>query len=321
MRTASVVTACFLGLCYAPGHAAEASGSAKADSGAPLAGPSLEAEATAPNTNVVPGSEPRATPAGPAETTGETTPSLTQQQILQRIDILELELKMLRQAAGGGQAAPVVLLPKKGIYVQGDLGIQSRAFAGENGIVNLTFKPGFYGSLGLGYRYDRNFRFSFEYSSLDNRVDKIRPGIPIPVIDPVVGPVGADGAQFPSNGNVQLQSYVLNAYYDLNGFGYQKRFRPYLGVGVGLQTTTLRGVTPAFFPAIGSNSAANVSDTQPVINFQAGISYLANKQTEFYLGGKFSYAHVFLLENTDFGTLMPNGSRNWILSTGIRYTF
>lgn len=242
-------------------------------------------------------------------------------QALKKIIELEAELIMLKRSLGIDRNNKKILLPKTGLYIQGDIGIQQREFAGENGITNLIFDPGLYGGVGLGYRYDRNFRFSFEYSQMQNSVSKIRPGIPIPVIDPIIGPVGADGAQFPANGSVKLDSYTLNAYYDLNGFGNEKRFRPYIGAGVGLMTSKISNLQPAFFPSIGVNRALNGQDTQPTFNVQAGFSYLFNKNTEFYFGGQYAYTSTFLFENTDFGTLMPNGARNWTLKTGMRYTF
>jgi opacity protein-like surface antigen len=199
--------------------------------------------------------------------------------------------------------------------------LQQREFAGENGITNLIFDPGLYGGVGIGYRYDRNFRFGFEYSQMNNAVSKIRPGIPIPVVDPVLGPIGNNGEQFPANGTVRLDSYTLNAYYDLNGFGYEKRFRPYLGAGVGLMTSKISNLQPAFFPSVGVDRTLNAENTQPTFNVQAGISYLFSRNAEFYLGGQYSYTSTFLFQNTDFGTLMPNGARNWTLKTGMRYTF
>lgn len=247
--------------------------------------------------------------------------NLSDEQARQKIMELEAELILLKRSLGMDRQNKKILLPKNGVYVQGDIGIQQREFAGENGITNLIFDPGLYGGVGIGYRYDRNFRFSFEYSQMNNAVSKIRPGIPIPVVDPKIGEVGANGEQFPANGNVRLDSYTLNAYYDLNGFGYEKRFRPYLGAGIGLMTSTIYDLQPSFFPSIGVNRALNGKNTQPTFNFQAGLAYLFNKQTEFYLGGQYSYTSTFLFENTSFGTLMPNGARNWVLKTGVRYTF
>ena len=250
-----------------------------------------------------------------------TSTPLTPDQIEKKIDQLETELILLKRSLGLLQKSPKIALPKNGPYVQADIGIQQREFAGENGITNLVFNPGLYGGLGVGYRYDRNFRFAFEFMQMNNSVYKIRPGVPLLVVDPVLGPVGADGAQFFANGNVKLSSYTLNAFYDLNGFGYQRRFRPYLGAGVGLMTSTISGLQPAFFPFIGVDRSLNASNTQPTLNFQTGISYLANRNTEFYLGGMYTYTSTFLFQNTSFGTLMPNGARNWTLKAGARYTF
>jgi len=246
---------------------------------------------------------------------------LIAEQARERIMRLEAELIMLKRSLGMDRQNRKIVLPKQGVYVQADIGLQQREFAGENGVTNLMFDPGLYGGVGVGYRYDRNFRFGFEYSQMNNAVSKIRPGIPIPVVDPILGPVGTNGAQFPANGTVKLDSYTLNAYYDLNGFGFEKRFRPYLGAGVGLMTSTISNLQPAFFPSIGVNRALNGENTQPTFNFQAGLAYLFKQNTEFYLGGQYSYTSTFLFENTDFGTLMPNGARNWTLKTGMRYTF
>jgi len=246
---------------------------------------------------------------------------LIAEQARERIMRLEAELIMLKRSLGMDRQNRKIVLPKQGVYVQADIGLQQREFAGENGVTNLMFDPGLYGGLSVGYRYDRNFRFGFEYSQMNNAVSKIRPGIPIPVVDPILGPVGTNGAQFPANGTVKLDSYTLNAYYDLNGFGFEKRFRPYLGAGVGLMTSTISNLQPAFFPSIGVNRALNGENTQPTFNFQAGLAYLFKRNTEFYLGGQYSYTSTFLFENTDFGTLMPNGARNWTLKTGMRYTF
>ena len=268
-----------------------------------------------PTTQAAPSDTPTLQAAAP-----QATP-MSQQQIIQKINELEIQLMILKRAAGADLNGQKIVLPKKGIYVQGEIGAASRDPAYENQTTMTTFDPGLYGGVALGYRYDRNFRFSFNYSAIDNAANKISPGIPIPVVDPIIGPVGVDGAQFPAAGNIRLDSYTLNVYYDLNGFGYERRFRPYIGAGVGLQTSTISGLQPAFFPSIGVNRSANASSTSPVLKVEAGLSYLFNPKTEFYIGGEYSYVTDYLFENTAFGTLVPNGSRNWIIKTGARYTF
>lgn len=241
---------------------------------------------------------------------------------LERLEALvQSQIAAMESDEAPEDKVPQGLVPKKGVYVQADIGFSSREFAGENGITNLTFDPALFGSVALGYRYDNNFRFSFEYSSTTNAVDKIRPGVPIPVEDSVIGPVGANGAQFDANGDVRLDTYTLNAYYDLPGFGPDKRFRPYLGAGIGFMRSKISGLQPAFFPSVGTDRTLDASDTQPVITFEAGLSYLISERAEVYMGGEYMYTSTFLFEDTSFGTLMPNGARSWVLKTGGRFTF
>lgn len=238
-----------------------------------------------------------------------------------RLSTLAAGLAFLATLGASQATAQQMMEPKLGFFVQGELGYQSREFAGENGITNLTFDDDWYGGLGIGWRYDKNFRFSLEYSYMKNDVDKMRPGVPIPVEDPILGVVGVDGAQFPAVGDVTLTSVTVNVYYDLDGFGDQKRLRPYLGFGIGFQESEISGLAPAFFDEIGVDRKLNASDTSPVLTFEGGLNYMLSPQTEFYGGVKYSYVSDFLFEETAFGTLMPNGSRSWIFKGGLRYTF
>ena len=248
---------------------------------------------------------------------------ITQEEIVNQIKQLEIQLIKLKKAAGLYGKGKKIAIPKNGIYVQSDIGVQQREWAGENGNTQLFFDAGLYGGLAVGYRYDRNWRFAFEYTEMDSEVSDGRSGAGGKLFtDPNLGFILQDGTEKePFDGDVMLQSYTLNAYYDLNGFGHEKRFRPYVGAGVGLQTSTLKGVRPSAFPFFGAGAEANKASTDPVITLEAGLSYLATDQAEFFIGGEYSFVDIFLLENTDFGNLAPQGSRNWILKTGARYTF
>ena len=288
---------------------------------ATLASPAIAGD-TEERKNWLPDSEPtEAIMKAEAET--ETDTEITQEDIVNQIKALEIQLIKLKKAAGVYGEGKKIALPKNGIYVQSDIGVQQREWAGENGNTQLFFDAGLYGGLAIGYRYDRNFRFAFEYTEMNNEVSDMRSGAPVKEFrDPKLGFLLSNGSEKEKGlGDVKLQSYTLNAYYDLNGFGHERRFRPYLGVGVGLQTSTLKGVTPASFPFIGAGAEANKASTDPVLTLEAGLSYLATDQAEFFLGGEYSFVDNFLLENTDFGNLQPQGSRSWILKTGARYTF
>lgn len=284
---------------------------------ATFASPALAGEDSEPR-NWLPGSQP--SEVALEESESEITP----EQIADRIKELEIELIKLKKAAGVYGKGKKIALPKNGIYVQADIGIQQREWSGENGNTQLFFNEGLYGGLAVGYRYDRNFRFAFEYSEMNSDVSDMRGGDGGVIFrDPKNKDVILQNGsrKVPGNGSALLQSYTLNAYYDLNGFGHEKRFRPYLGAGVGVQTTRIKGVTPSYFPFAGLGAEVNGASTDPVITLEAGISYLATDQAEFFLGGEYSFVDSFLVENSDFGNLAPTGSRNWILKTGARYTF
>jgi outer membrane protein W len=249
---------------------------------------------------------------------------MSNEELVDKINVLEIELIKLKKAAGMYGKGKKIALPKNGVYVQADIGIQDREWSGESGNTQTFFNEGIYGGLAIGYRYDRNFRFALEYSEMNNDANRMRAGNGGKLFrDPKVNDVILqDGSRkVDANGDVKLQSYTFNAYYDLNGFGHEKRFRPFIGAGVGLQTTTINGLTPSFFPLAGLGAEANGSSTDPVITVEAGLSYLATDNAEFFVGGEYSFVDGFLLENTDFGNLLPQGSRNWILKTGARYTF
>ena len=293
---------------------------------ATLASPAIAGD-TDERMNWLPDSEPtEATVEAEVETEAdiEAETEITQEEIVDQIKALEIQLIKLKKAAGVYGEGKKIALPKNGIYVQSDIGVQQREWAGENGNTQLFFDAGLYGGLAVGYRYDRNFRFAFEYSEMNNSVSDMRSGAPSKTFkDPkakgVIMQVGSEKEK--GSGDVLLQSYTLNAYYDLNGFGHERRFRPYIGAGIGLQTSTLKGVQPASFPFIGFGAEANKASTDPVLTVEAGLSYLATDQAEFFIGGEYSFVDNFLLEDTDFGNLQPQGSRSWILKTGARYTF
>ena len=283
---------------------------------ATLASPAAFAADADEQINLLPGSEL-------AEANSEAETAITKEEIVDKIKELEIQLIKLKKAAGVYGEGKKIALPKNGIYVQSDIGVQQREWAGENGNTQLFFDAGLHGGLAVGYRYDRNWRFAFEYTEMNNAVSDMRSGAPVKeFVDPKLGFLLSTGSiKEKGLGDVKLQSYTLNAYYDLNGFGHERRFRPYVGVGVGLQTSTLYGVTPASFKFIGAGAEANKASTDPVLTLEAGLTYLATDQAEFFLGGEYSFVDNFLLENTDFGNLQPQGSRSWILKTGARYTF
>ena len=242
------------------------------------------------------------------------------QELRQRLQRLEQMLNVNPDSEPGKAAVPPPVTPKNGFYVQGDLGGQYRDLAAENGYIATAFKGGFYGNVGVGYRYSKNFRFSAEYANLSSDVNTVA-GCYLPP-SPTGGGCGAtpiDGKFFPGQGTVVLNQYTLNAYYDLDGFGPRKRFRPYVGMGVGTQKSTIINLSNSVAAPIGL--FANGNAWAPLITFSGGLSYLLNSNSEVFVGGKYALGSELLFDDTAFGNLLPQGSRSWIINGGFRYTF
>ena len=125
---------------------------------ATLASPAIAGD-TEERKNWLPDSEPTE-----AIMKAEADTEITQEDIVNQIKALEIQLIKLKKAAGVYGEGKKIALPKNGIYVQSDIGVQQREWAGENGNTQLFFDAGLYGGLAIGYRYDRNFRFAFEYT-------------------------------------------------------------------------------------------------------------------------------------------------------------
>ena len=246
--------------------------------------------------------------------------SSTVEQLIQENRDLKLRLERLEKLAGVNPKAPEPLLPKNGFYIQGDLGYQYRDTAGEDGNTWTAFYGGFYGSGGIGYRLNKNFRFGAEYSNLSSNASRVS------ALANPTNPASVYSA--PGLGAVTLNQYTFNAYYDVDGFGPRKRYRPYVGLGVGTNTSSiiqLSNTVAAPLNFCGSNGTspciANGVTSAPVVTFEAGINYVVSKNMEVYAGGKYSLGSELLFNNTAFGNLLPQSSRNWILKAGLRYTF
>jgi Opacity family porin protein len=234
--------------------------------------------------------------------------SSTVEQLIQENRDLKLRLERLEKLAGVNPKAPEPLLPKNGFYIQGDLGYQYRDLAGEDGNTWTAFYGGFYGSGGIGYRLNKNFRFGAEYANLSSNASR------------VASSNGSGGSlSAPGLGAITLNQYTFNAYYDVDGFGPKKRYRPYVGLGVGTNTSSIIQVSNTI--AAQSGLYSNGVTSAPVVTFEAGINYVVTKNFEAYAGGKYALGSELLFNNTAFGNLLPQSSRNWILKAGLRYTF
>lgn len=263
------------------------------------------------------------------------------QQLIQENQQLKQRLERLESMMGVKASAPAPMLPKDGFFLQGDIGYQQRMVAGEDGYTLTFFNPGFVGSVGVGYRYNKNWRFSAEYANLSSSARRLAgpnnaTGNTVSVaagstVDPTTGACTAGPctvANINTNNNyfdttavqggIVLNQYTLNAYYDLPGFGDKGRIRPYLGFGVGSQKSSIVGLGQQGAP---SQFIVYSSTWAPLITFDAGLNYQISSSAEAYLGAKYALGSELWFQNTPFGNLLPQSSRNWIIKTGIRYTF
>ena len=233
------------------------------------------------------------------------------QMLIQQNEELRERIEKLEAASSSTSAESDALVPKNGLYVQADIGGQYRDLAGEDGDTATYFERGFYGSAGIGYRFSPNFRMSAEYANQSSDTDKVSANY---------GDGNAlNGQPLPGLGAITLNQYTINAYYDVPGFGYKKRIRPYVGVGVGTQKSSLIGISNSL--ASEFNLYAFGETWAPLVTFQAGASYIVNENTEIYAGGKYAHGSEMLFRGTAFGNLLPQSSRNWSVSGGVRYTF
>lgn len=251
----------------------------------------------------------------PASALGQEVDSSTVQQLLQQNAELRQRIEKLEAASATDEpdqaAESNALVPKNGFYVQADIGGQFRDWAGEDGDTVTYFKSGFYGSAGLGYRLSKNFRLSAEYANQSSIADKVSAFYGFGN--------SLNGVPLPGKGAIVLNQYTFNAYYDAPGFGYKKRIRPFVGVGVGTQKSSIIGISNTFASAAGLYA---YGDTwSPLITLQAGAAYVVNKNTEIYAGAKYAQGAELLFRDTAFGNLLPQSSKNWSVSGGVRYTF
>ena len=73
-----------------------------------------------------------------AEVETEAETEITQEEIVDQIKALEIQLIKLKKAAGVYGEGKKIALPKNGIYVQADIGIQQREWSGDRKSTRLN---------------------------------------------------------------------------------------------------------------------------------------------------------------------------------------
>ncbi|MGF1757218.1 porin family protein [Photobacterium sagamiensis] len=163
--------------------------------------------------------------------------------------------------------------PWDGFYATGAFGINyGDTVSGSNNIKDFTDYGNDYGEsyqLGLGFRFDENFRIEGRVSHRNNDSDNTRMGFsPLAGMD-VTGTV---------NGKLSSTSVTVDGFYD---FANQTSFTPYLKAGVGVARNSYEATlfVSEFNAGFGYEEETS---TEFVWNVGAGVSYELTKTVDLF---------------------------------------
>jgi len=200
-------------------------------------------------------------------------------------------------------------------YLRLGAGYEQRGSAHEKtGSAALTFNPGFLLSTAVGYRFS-HMRLEAESAYFNNSVDVA-----------TVTHVFSEKA----SGNVGVQSYMLNLYYDIKMKGHgEHKLMPYVGAGVGFMQSSINSLaTPTLLKGIPNPNGGYYVNPNSIISAtgqwdlagQAGIgvNYALNDKTGIYLGYRYMRGNgYFRFDTTSFGTFRPNAAAIEEIETGV----
>jgi opacity protein-like surface antigen len=131
----------------------------------------------------------------------------------------------------------------------------------------------------------------------------------------------------PGEGNIQLQIFMLNAYYDFE-IKSQPRWKPYVGFGYGMFKSEVNGLTsPTLLagipnPAGGFFLSPTVVDTasrfKAAYQWKIGVNYMLDSRTELFLGYRYFKGRSFTLHSNTLGRLDVSGPQTDTLEVGFR---
>lgn len=196
--------------------------------------------------------------------------------------------------AMAGNAGP--MLNDSGVYLEGAIG---PSYLQDEDIYDTTaqygansdYKLGWTGGLGLGYRFNQNWRLGFNVNYNRNSLKKI---------------IGGDETNA-SRGYARAITYMLNGYYDIN---LHSVWTPFFGLGLGAATMTH-----------DFKQGGNYKYTDTAFAYQAivGVSYAINHQLD-------AFADFRHLGTTQYHTQLAGYKiqsyyQNNFIDLGLRYTF
>ncbi|MBF0336219.1 MAG: outer membrane beta-barrel protein [Nitrospirae bacterium] len=197
----------------------------------------------------------------------------------------------------------------------------------------MAFKTGVEITAAVGVRLEeldntflQNFRFELEYARQFNDNDVVELHLMADKIEDAVGSVDVD-------------SYSLVTYYDFpirkldpSVKGFTSRLSPYVGLGLGVNRSLLKGLSspsldafaklPTSQGGLGKSEGYNlttVSDFVFVISPRFGVTYEASKHFDVYMGGKYIQSNKTLVDA--YGIWMRPNVSFWDAQIGVRYNF
>ena len=169
---------------------------------------------------------------------------------------------------------------------------------------DLGYDAGISGEIGVGYDFGK-FRVEATYSRSNTSMDDISADITENGVDIATATTKVD------DGDTNLNSFMLNAYYD---FDTNSKFVPYVGGGVGYTNIDFAGFTVT---AAGETLKSDEgSDGAFGYQAKAGISYLASDKIDIFGEAIFSGTSGFSISTVDIDPVTAWGGR-----VGLRYRF
>ncbi len=174
----------------------------------------------------------------------------------------------------------------------------------------IVFNEGFAANVALGWRFCDLFRLEAEYTFMNNDVET----------------AGAAGLSSDAAGNVNLRAWMLNLYHDVQICG---RWKPYVGVGIGVFQSEINSLYPDFFDVAGPPMAGvgvnTTSDMTFAYQFRAGISFAVSCRAEIYTGYRFFHGDELTFSGPPFSTFAatfhPDGAEMHCGEMGVRIGF
>ena len=232
--------------------------------------------------------------------------SMSQSQILKRLNALEAEVKSLRRQLKSTNQFPLAKTnseKENNLYLTSALGKVSvndvtcldcsGPTSNEDNFAPTSINGDWSGEFGIGYRFSDNFRGELTYSAISAKNEDNTTNTRWAV------------------GEFDTHSLFASGYYD---FLSESKFSPYIGLGLG----------PTLIETDQYNNGYFASDSSEVtFGYQAkvGITYKAFESTDLFIEGVHKGTKAFRLGAVGGDNEQVNPLKTYAAQLGIRYKF